>query len=151
MGRHAVAGPRRLAHPAPLVPAAGPGAHHVHTSTIPFRRGAALRTRLRRHLDGNLGRLVPTGLRSSQRINGIPRSRPQAGRNRLQTLPNMVTLQAAPTKNKPTTILTLNPAAVSVHQQPHSATRLGTQNATVPQHVLFRREALVPVVLFLRQ
>ena len=30
---HAVAGPRGLAHPTPMVLAAGAGAHHVHATT----------------------------------------------------------------------------------------------------------------------
>ena len=50
---HTLPAPLRLAHPAPVEAARGPGAGHVHAAARPLRGRPALGARLRRQPDGH--------------------------------------------------------------------------------------------------
>ena len=55
---HALPAPLRLAHPAPVEAARGPGAGHVHAAARSLRGRPALGARLRRQPDGHRRRRV---------------------------------------------------------------------------------------------
>lgn len=60
MGSHAIPVPWALTNPAPMVPAVGSGAYHVHAPAVAFRARSALGTGLGDDTDGRRGCFVPS-------------------------------------------------------------------------------------------